>query len=61
MTGNSARPDILLRSNDGDTWSIGDGSQEVAGNSAALLLWLARGDGAGVSSETALPELPAWG
>jgi len=61
MTGNSARPDILLRSSEGDTWSIGDGSQEVAGSSAALLLWLARGDGAGVSSETALPELPAWG
>ena len=41
---------------------LGDGgSQEVTGSNAALLLWLARGDGAGVSSQTPLPVLPSWG
>lgn len=54
-------PAIRLRGDHGHTWSIGEGTQEVTGSNAALLLWLARGDGAGVSSETALPQLPAWG
>jgi len=54
-------PSVRLRSDEGDTWSIGDGSQEVTGSNAALLLWLARGDGAGVSSQTPLPVLPSWG
>ena len=54
-------PSITLRSDEGDRWSIGDGAQEVTGSNAALLLWLARGDGAGVSSEAPLPGLPSWG
>ncbi|MHB1472659.1 MAG: maleylpyruvate isomerase family mycothiol-dependent enzyme [Dermatophilaceae bacterium] len=54
-------PSITLRSDEGDAWSIGDGAQDVTGSSAALLLWLARGDGAGVSSEAPLPGLPSWG
>ena len=54
-------PSVTLRSDEGDRWSMGDGVQEVTGTSAALLLWLARGDGAGVSSEAPLPGLPAWG
>jgi maleylpyruvate isomerase len=54
-------PSVTLRSDEGDSWSIGDGAQEVTGSNAALLLWLARGDGAGVSSEAPLPELPSWG
>jgi len=51
----------LLHSEAGDTWTIGAGTQEVTGASAALLLWLARGDGAGVSSQDPLPKLPPWG
>jgi maleylpyruvate isomerase len=54
-------PSITLRSDEGDRWSIGDGAQEVTGSNAALLLWLARGDGARVSSEAPLPRLPSWG
>ena len=54
-------PSVTLRSDEGGTWSIGDGAQEVTGSNAALLLWLARGDGAGVSSAAPLPGLPAWG
>jgi len=61
LTGNSEQPSILLSGDDGDTWSIGGGAQEVTGSNAALLLWLARGDETGVSSKTALPGLPAWG
>jgi maleylpyruvate isomerase len=54
-------PSVSLRGDDGDTWSIAGGAQEVTGSNAALLIWLARGDTAGVSGEAALPELPAWG
>lgn len=57
----SQQPNVLLRSAGGDTWSLGEGTQKVTGTNAALLLWLARGDGTGVSSQGALPELPAWG
>jgi maleylpyruvate isomerase len=38
-----------------------DAAQHVAGSNAALLLWLARGDGADVTSDGPLPLLPAWG
>lgn len=54
-------PSVTLISDEGDTWSIGDGTQVVTGSNAALLLWLTRGSGAGVSSEDALPGLPSWG
>ncbi len=57
----SAVPAVTLRSDNGDTWSMAEGTQEVTGTNSALLLWLARGDGAGVSSQEPLPELPAWG
>ncbi len=52
---------VTLRSDEGDTWSLGDGSQVVTGSNAALLLWLTRGNGAGVSSHADLPRLPSWG
>jgi maleylpyruvate isomerase len=61
MTRNGHAPDVSLRGDDGDTWSIGESGQEVTGSSAAILLWLARGDGTGVSSPAALPQMPAWG
>jgi maleylpyruvate isomerase len=61
MESSVQQPDVLLRSDSGDTWSLGEGAQEVTGTNAALLLWLARGDETGVSSRDGLPELPAWG
>jgi len=54
-------PSITLRGDEGDVWSIGDGAQDVTGSNAALLLWLARGEAGGVSSEGPLPGLPSWG
>ena len=54
-------PALSLAGDDGETWSIGDGAKDVNGNNAALLLWLARGGEAGVSSADALLKLPAWG
>jgi maleylpyruvate isomerase len=64
MTNSGQQPGVLLRGDDGDAWSIGDGApgtQEVTGSNAALLLWLARGIDLGVSSQAPLPALPAWG
>jgi len=61
MTRSGRAPAVSLRSDDGDTWSIGESGQEITGSSAAILLWLARGDSAGVSSPAALPQMPAWG
>jgi maleylpyruvate isomerase len=54
-------PSITLHSDEGDTWSIGDGAQNVTGSNAGLLLWLARDEARGVSSEAPLPGLPSWG
>ena len=54
-------PPITLLSDEGGRWSIGEGAPEVTGSSAALLLWLARGQEGGVSSEAPLPGLPSWG
>jgi maleylpyruvate isomerase len=54
-------PALSLVGDDGQRWSIGEGAKDVTGTNAALLLWLARGDEAGVSSDSALPQLPAWG
>ena len=54
-------PSITLRSDEGGTWSIGDGAQQVTGSNAALLLWLARGEPDGVSSQSPLPGMPSWG
>jgi len=61
MRGSGEVPTLSLVGDDGQTWSIGEGAKDVTGSNAALLLWLARGDEAGVSSETPLPQLPAWG
>lgn len=52
---------ITLISDEGDRWLIGDGAQGVTGSNAALLLWLARGDGGGLFSDSPLPALPSWG
>lgn len=54
-------PALSLVGDDGQTWSVGEGAKDVTGSNAALLLWLARGDEAGVSSDSGLPRLPAWG
>lgn len=61
VTASSQAPSITLHSDEGDTWSIGDSGPEVTGSNAALLLWLARGQGDGVLSEAPLPELASWG
>ena len=64
-------PSLLLHGDHDETWTLGDGAQtgtsqasagqDATGTNAALLLWLARGDGAGVTSDAPLPGLPAWG
>jgi maleylpyruvate isomerase len=61
MNSSGQQPSVLLSSDSGDTWSLGEGAQEVTGTNAALLFWLARGDGARVFSKEELPALPAWG
>jgi len=61
MKASGEAPSVTLIGDEGDTWSIGDGAQDVTGSNAALLFWLARGEGAGVSSEAPLPGLPSWG
>jgi hypothetical protein len=61
MKASGEAPSVTLTGDEGETWSIDDGHQVVTGSNAALLLWLTRGDGVGVSSETPLPGLPSWG
>ena len=61
FTASDGAPAITLRSDEGGSWSIGEGAPEVTGSNAALLLWLARGQEGGVSSQAPLPGLPSWG
>jgi maleylpyruvate isomerase len=61
MKAGGQAPSVTLRSDEGDTWTIGDGAQVVTGSNAALLSWLTRGRGAGMSSDAPLPVLPSWG
>ncbi len=61
MRAKADAPSVTLRGDEGETWTIGGGSQVVTGSNAALLLWLTRGNGAGVSSNAGLPTLPSWG
>jgi len=61
MKAGGQAPSVTLRSDEGDIWTIGDGSQVVTGCNAALLSWLTRGRGAGLSSDAPLPVMPSWG
>jgi maleylpyruvate isomerase len=52
-------PSVTLRTDQGDTWTVGEGDTEVTGSRAGVLLWLARRVGDGVTSSAGpLPELP---
>ena len=61
MRASDRAPSVTLRGDEGETWAIGGGAQLVSGSNAALLLWLTRGIGDGVSSPAPLPVLPSWG
>jgi maleylpyruvate isomerase len=54
-------PSITMHGEDDETWTLGDGAQNVRGTNATLLLWLARGQGDGLTSAASLPVLPSWG
>lgn len=54
-------PSITLLGEEDKTWALGDGAQQIGGPNAALLLWLARGQGDGLTSAASLPVLPPWG
>jgi maleylpyruvate isomerase len=51
-------PSLDLRTSEGDRWVVADGTTEVHGSRAGVLLWLARRIETGVTSEAAMPELP---
>lgn len=50
-------PSLTLRSDEGDGWTVGDGTAYVTGSRAGILLWLARRIPDGVHADR-LPELP---
>jgi len=54
-------PGLVLRTTEGDEWSIGDGSAKVTGSRPAVLLWLARGITTGLDEHSSLPTLPHGG
>lgn len=55
-----ATPPMSLRTNERDRYSLGDGRPVVSASRAAMLAWLARGDGSGIDAPPAeqLPALP---
>jgi maleylpyruvate isomerase len=51
-------PSMKVRTDEGDVWSIGDGTAYVTGSRAGVLRWLSRRIGDGVVADGGLPELP---
>lgn len=51
-------PSMTLRTDEGDSWTVGSGEAEVTGPRHGILLWLARRIPSGVTSEEHLPPLP---
>ncbi len=59
LRANPETPSMTIRTDEGDTWSIGDGKPTVSGSRAAVLAWLARGQTTGLVGD--LPTLPFGG
>lgn len=57
LQGHPKAPNLRLRTDQGDTWSVGEGGDVVSGTRPGMLLWLARRLPAGVSGEP-VPDLP---
>jgi maleylpyruvate isomerase len=53
--------DVTVRTQEGDELVAGNGGPVVTGTRAAALLWLARRDPSGVSSDGDIPDLPHGG
>jgi maleylpyruvate isomerase len=51
-------PDLDLRTDEGDSWVVGEPTTTVRGSRSGMLLWLARRTGSGVRADGALPQLP---
>lgn len=49
-------PSLTIRTDEGDEWSLGEGTAHVTGSRAGVLTWLARQDPSGVRSDD-LPDL----
>lgn len=57
LQGHPKAPNLQLRTDQGDTWSVGEGGDVVSGTRPGMLLWLARRLPAGVTGEP-VPDLP---
>lgn len=56
-----AAPALTVRTDEGETHTIGDGTASVTGSRAGVLLWLTRSRGGGVRCDGPLPDLPSAG
>ena len=54
--GAEVAPSLTIRTDEGDDWSLGEGTSHVTGSRAGVLTWLARQDPSGVRSDD-LPDL----
>ena len=54
-------PSVTLRTDEGDTWTVGEGETEVTGSRAGVLLWLARRVGDGVTRQCRPASRPPAG
>lgn len=52
-------PALLLETEEGDRWEVGQQGQKIFGDRENMVQWLAWGEGAGLESSAPLPNLPA--
>lgn len=59
VTSRSDVPALLLETEEGDSWAVGQQGQRVFGDRETMVQWLAWGEGAELESDAPLPSLPA--
>lgn len=54
-----AAPSVIIRTHEGDVYTIAEGATEVTGSRSGVLAWLGRQQTGGVTAQGTLPEIPS--
>jgi len=57
---NAQTPSVILETEEGDSWVLGDGGPRVYGDRENLAVWLSRGETGDLEFEQPVEQLPVW-